>query len=569
MKLNSIQIQNYRSIIKTQRLPLEDGLTVILGPNNEGKSNLLRAIVLAMECLRSVRMPINPVFREKDGPYFRLARDSYDWESDFPQKLQEKQPDGHTVLTLEFDLTDEERRNFKKACGSAINDSLPIEIRVNARGAQFKVKKPGRGAKAYETKSREIARFVSSTFDFQYIPAIRPSQLSLDVVGSLIERELLLLSDNSDYKAALKTIEDIQRPVFARLEADVQTYLKQLLPSVKAVKINPALVDRYRSRFRLPQFVVDDGTATELEAKGDGIKSLVAISLMRASKAGGAAGDLVVAIEEPESHLHPGAVRQLALVLQEMASEHQVIITTHSPLLVARNRMEANIIVSKSKAIPARHIKDVRCSLGVQVEDNLSTAEYVVLVEGPTDVKTLSAVFAARSAAFADLVAKGKVVFDNMSGTGNIAYKIRTLQLVVANPVLITDDDKAGRECAKKARDGGLLPDKFHFVWKRQKTAETELEDLLRVDLYWNSIQKEFGVTLDRTVFNVTPGKWAVKMQAAYEAGGKKWSSSVESNIKDLVSRCVSECPTEAIDPERIVLVDNVIGAIVNLILNQ
>ena len=124
----------------------------------------------------------------------------------------------------------------------------------------------------------------------------------MEVVGSLIERELALLSDDPAYKSALKTIEDLQKPVFDRLGADVQRYLKQLLPSVKAVKIGSSQADRYRSRFRFPQFIVDDGTATELDAKGDGIKSLIAISLMRASKAGGAAGDMVVAIEEPESH---------------------------------------------------------------------------------------------------------------------------------------------------------------------------------------------------------------------------------------------------------------------------
>lgn len=569
MKLRSIQVQNYRSISDTNRLPLEDGLTVILGPNNEGKSNLLRAIVLAMECLRSVRMPLSPGLRSEEGIYFRLIRNSYEWENDFPQKLQEKQPDGHTILTLEFDLSDEERKQFKKACGSAINDSLPIEIRVNARGAQFKVKKPGRGAKTYEAKSREIARFVSNTFDFQYIPAIRPSQLSLDVVASLMERELSLLSENQKYKTALKTIEDIQRPVFEQLEADVQTYLKQLLPSVKAVKIRSSTVDGYRGRMRLPQFVVDDGTATDLEAKGDGIKSLVAISLMRASKTGGGIGDLVVAIEEPESHLHPGAVRQLALVLQEMANEHQVIITTHSPLLVARNRMEANIIVSRSKATPATSIKSVRESLGVQVEDNLSTAEYVILVEGPTDVLVLSAVFSARSSDFADLVAKGKVIFDHMGGVGNIVYKIRTLQLAVASPLLIVDDDKAGRECAKKARNNGALPDKYHFSWKRPKANESELEDLICVDCYWDSVQKECGVTLNRSLFDATPGKWVAKMERAFNAGGKPWTSSVESNVKDIVARSVAANPIEAIDAAQIELVDNVLCAIVKLICNR
>lgn len=147
------------------------------------------------------------------------------------------------------------------------------------------------------------------------------------------------LSSDKKYQEALKTIDDLQRPIYARLEATVQEQLKKLLPTIKKVKISSSQGPTYRGRFRLPQLIIDDGTETTLEAKGDGIKSLAAISLMRATKAGGKAGSLVVAIEEPESHLHPGATRQLAIVLHEMAAEHQVIITTHSPLLVARNTL--------------------------------------------------------------------------------------------------------------------------------------------------------------------------------------------------------------------------------------
>lgn len=565
MKLRSIQVENYRSIGKTQSLQLDAGLTVILGPNNEGKSNLLRALVLAMGCLRSMRLPTPPAPPSKAEPHFRLIRGVYDWEADFPRKLQALRPDGETVLTLEFSLSDDERRAFKVECGSAINGNLPLEIRVGSLGATFKVRKPGRGAKAYAKKSRQIALFISSTFDFQYIPAIRPSQLSLEVVGSLIERELSLLSADEAYKSALQTIEDLQRPVFERLGNDVQAHLKQLLPSVKSVRIASSLVDRSQSRFRLPQFVVDDGTATELEAKGDGIKSLVAISLMRASKAGGAIGDLVVAIEEPESHLHPGAVRQLAVVLQELANEHQVIITTHSPLLVARNRMDANIIVSKSKATPASSIAAVRQSLGVQVDDNLTTAEVVLLVEGQTDVQALRAVFSARSQAFADLLSGGRLVFDYMEGTGNVAYKLSTLRLQVATPILLTDDDKAGRDCLKKAKSAGGLDEKFHFCWKRPKGVETELEDLFAPDLYWTSIQNEFGVVLDRAVFDASDGRWTMRMQAAFESAGKSWNSSLETNLKAHVAKLVSESPANSIAVDRAKLVDSVINGVVNV----
>jgi predicted ATP-dependent endonuclease of OLD family len=567
MKLASIQIENYRSIVKTQTLNLDEHFTVILGPNNEGKSNLLRAIVLAMKCLSVFRFPARPQFQAKEDSFVRLQRDAFVWEDDFPRSLQKGDQDGQTILSLNFKLTEKERTAFKTHCGSEINGNLPLEIRVGSRGAQFKVRKPGRGGKAYEKISNKIALFVSQNFSFEYIPAIRPEELSLEVVGNLLERELENLSSDKKYQEALKTIDDLHRPIYASLEATVQEQLKKLLPTIKKVKISPSQGPTYRGRFRLPQLIIDDGTETTLEAKGDGIKSLAAISLMRATKAGGKAGSLVVAIEEPESHLHPGATRQLAIVLHEMAAEHQVIITTHSPLLVARNTLEANIIVSKSKATPASSIKAIRDSLGVQVGDNLTQAEYVILVEGKTDIQILTALFTNRSQEYSDLLGKGIVVFDDLGGTGNIAYKISSLSQAITTQILITDDDKAGREADKKAGQAGLY-EKYRFGWKRPAISfrSTELEDMIDPDLYWNALQKDLGVNLDRETFLRSEDSWSDRMKITYEAGAKRWSTSIENNMKATIADLVSKSPDNAVAKQWSSLVNNMLSAITALI---
>ncbi len=567
MKLASIQIENYRSIVKTQTLNLDENFTVILGPNNEGKSNLLRAVVLAMKSLSVFRFESRPIVSAANDGFVRLPRGVYEWEDDFPRRLQKDNQEGTTVLSLNFKLKDKERSAFKAHCGSDINGDLPLEIRVGARGAQFRVKKPGRGGKAYEKSSNKIALFVSQNFSFEYIPAIRPEELSLEVVANLLERELETLSSDKSYKEALKTIDDLHRPIYARLEATVQTQLKKLLPTVKRVKISSTQGPTYRGRFRAPQLIIDDGTETTLEAKGDGIKSLAAISLMRATKAGGGSGSLVVAIEEPESHLHPGATRQLATVLHEMALEHQVIITTHSPLLVARNALEANIIVSKSNATPAVSIKAIRDSLGVQVDDNLTQAEYVILVEGKTDIRILTALFARRSQEFSGLLGKGKVVFDDLTGTGNIAYKLSSLNQAITTQILITDDDKAGRDADKKAGQAGL-EDKFRFGWRRPPDSfrSTELEDMIDPALYWDVLEKEFGVSLDKHIFGNSQNSWSERMKISYEAGAKRWSSSIENNLKAMLADLVSKSPDNAIAKEWSSLVDNMLSAITTLI---
>ncbi|WP_138945402.1 AAA family ATPase [Plantibacter sp. M259] len=47
MRLNEVSVSNYRSIAKQTRFTVGD-LTTLIGPNNQGKSNLLRALSLGM-----------------------------------------------------------------------------------------------------------------------------------------------------------------------------------------------------------------------------------------------------------------------------------------------------------------------------------------------------------------------------------------------------------------------------------------------------------------------------------------------------------------------------------------
>lgn len=50
MRLVGFSVKSYRSIVNTERIQLSNK-TVIVGPNNEGKSNLLRALILGMNTL--------------------------------------------------------------------------------------------------------------------------------------------------------------------------------------------------------------------------------------------------------------------------------------------------------------------------------------------------------------------------------------------------------------------------------------------------------------------------------------------------------------------------------------
>jgi putative ATP-dependent endonuclease of the OLD family len=107
--------------------------------------------------------------------------------------------------------------------------------------------------------------------------------------------------------------------------------------------------------------IVDDGTATDLTLKGDGVQSLAALALTQHySRERARAREFILAVEEPEAHLHPRAIHRLRDTLRETASTQQVIITTHSPLFVNRLDLSSNIIVRKNRAQPGRSVQELR-----------------------------------------------------------------------------------------------------------------------------------------------------------------------------------------------------------------
>ncbi len=371
VKLASISVEKYRSIKKASKIPISN-LTILVGPNNEGKSNLLSALITAMQIIN------NYARVRQTGPIRSRRNSEYDWESDFPVDLQEKHPDGLSRFTVEFELTPEEIIEFRRDVKSNLNGLLPIEVSIGAsHSPTFRVLKKGPGGKALTDKPSVIAKFVGQRIDISYIPAIRPAQAAQDVVSRMVSKSLSTLEDNPDYQAARDKIMELQQPVLEELSKEVAKTMRQFLHDVRAVQISIPREDlRYFPR-RDIEITVDDGTPTLLERKGDGVKSLAAISLIHSAT--NQPGASILALEEPESHLHPNAIHRLREIIAELSTHTQVVITTHNPLLADRNVVENNILVQDSVARPAKSIAEVRDILGVRASDNLQHATLVVI----------------------------------------------------------------------------------------------------------------------------------------------------------------------------------------------
>ena len=86
MKFVNFSVEMYRSLLKKCELNISQ-LTTIIGPNNEGKSNILRAIVTAVRTLEAISEQDATMYKEGSALVLRMwgrHGDMYNWERDYP-----------------------------------------------------------------------------------------------------------------------------------------------------------------------------------------------------------------------------------------------------------------------------------------------------------------------------------------------------------------------------------------------------------------------------------------------------------------------------------------------------
>lgn len=554
LKLVAITVKNFRSITNAYKLQL-GSTTVLIGRNNEGKSNILRALVVGLDILRRVqRFPLRRIGQQsKNISYLSPFERSriYKWETDYPIALQESQPEGTSEMTLEFELDETELAAFQSRIGSTLNGNLPIRAEIGRDRLSISIAKQGRGAKSLTQKAAEIAEFVRQRLDFQYIPAVRTAQRAHEVVDDMLSEALASVEGFPAYKAALKTIADLQKPVLDKISQSIKGTLVQFLPAIKDVKVQIATEDRTRALRASSEIVIDDGTPTRLKHKGDGVQSLAAIALMRHSAAvQSAAKYAVIALEEPESHLHPSAIHELKTVLQDLAKSQQIVISTHCPLFVDRSNIAANIIVDHNKARSAKSISEIRDLLGVRSADNLRHAELVLVVEGAEDLSVMTKLLQLKSPQIKEALSQGLLVINALDGATNLSYKLSLLRDALCEYHCFLDNDDAGRRAFDAARSDGLLTDAQCNFTICNGMPQSEMEDLYAVDAYRAVLERTYGVTLEVKQFRSNK-KWSDRMRNAFLAQGKLWDDRIKSEVKTLVAETVIEKPDRALNAHK------------------
>jgi putative ATP-dependent endonuclease of OLD family len=374
MKLTSLTVRNFRSYTNGQgepphKLTIGGGLNVLVGPNNCGKSNLLRAVALALQ--------------DSGGADFSPA-------DDVPSQM----PRAYPAITLGFSsegktsvektlltFLDEYERSAGAKKTNAGNGEITLRVtyRGSARDVAFGVKgnaskkgKPELHERAiaqfkksirfiYLRSGEGLSNFLSGTFR-ELLHTVRQEHLSDEVAQAQKRRD--------DFINKLK--DDLLTP----LGQHIKNELMEVMPEIDSVAVHP-FVPTLEDILSGAKITVKDTADTALLNKGTGVRGALLVGLLT-YLAKHSRRSLVLAVEEPESFLHPRAQQDLRDDLTTLAKQSDVslLVTTHSPFML--NRSSSTLITALSKS------PDGRTVIGAQIHGDQPHSSVVTALFGET-----------------------------------------------------------------------------------------------------------------------------------------------------------------------------------------
>ncbi|MHC4183251.1 MAG: ATP-dependent nuclease, partial [Planctomycetota bacterium] len=328
MKIVKIEIDNFRSIKDKVSIRFNDSkMKSFVGPNNIGKSNILRAINLFFNYEVEPNLPLNP-------------------KRDFSQG-------GKDTLTINIiiDFSEKQDRRMKTYLdkyhpGEFKDYIVPITLIYYSTGTYQYTFTIERGKKK---NIPSLIERIIETVDCVYIPAIKDYK---HIINREMMKKIVIATFHGwgrggtskqygEHKEKfINTLSELQS--FLNISGDYMTeYIHKSIPSIE------------RFDFSLPHdnledflgkllFEVKEDSLSEkipLDYEGSGIQSYTIYSILKLlyrlrPKTTHRKSSFIWLIGEPETFMHHDLQKQTYKRLQDYADEGHILLSTHSPVFI-------------------------------------------------------------------------------------------------------------------------------------------------------------------------------------------------------------------------------------------
>ena len=384
-------------------------------------------------------------------------------------------------------------------------------------------------------------------------------------------------------KEAIKQKEAELSAISAHVEAVVKRIAEKTLEKIRdmdpglAQQLNPQIsVKKWDTLFNVSITGDED---IPINKRGSGVKRLVLLNFFRA-KAEQQAKErsnvpIIYAIEEPETSQHPHNQRLLVSALMDLATDNQVVITTHTPML-ARTLPDKYLRYIHEKDDKSREVfhrggetnKLLAKSLGV-LPDN--SVKIFVGVEGTHDstfLKGISKVLRQSGIDVIDLEKMefdGEIIFFLLGGSSLVLWVSRLEPLSRPEFHLFDRDNQPPLEAnCQAAADAINKRDKCKAIITGKKEIENYIHFEAINEAYAQQSNISLGLTANFGDFDDVPAKIA---EMIHNASGslKKWAhleddtrsrkiSKVKKNLNHFTVPLMTKERLEQVDPDAHVL---------------
>jgi len=384
-------IENFRSIVGQPLQVQFSHFTVLVGPNNSGKSNIFRALNMffhegltsriyspAIDLPKYTGLGNRAQTRITVTVSFEPSRDTK-IEKALAESGQTRLAENRLRLRLEYTRQGLPQWRFISTAGSRSVRAAYIQPLVAALQDSVNFKYIPVGRDILTTIRTELRDELVRTVFRGWSGAVKARQEINEAIDNLLQKLQPQLAHSGEEitRAMASVFSEVQRLELKLPFHDLETMLPSLEPAV------------------------DDAYETSLDTKGSGVQTSSLLFFLKYladhyPQRHNARITYIWAIEEPESYLHPSRQKAIAQVLRDFADEVQTVISTHSPHFVPRSSEPMVWLIDKQDGAPFNtHVYEstyehARQLLGVSLLDSMYVYDHNVVVEGPSDEIILS-----------------------------------------------------------------------------------------------------------------------------------------------------------------------------------
>jgi hypothetical protein len=503
MYISRVRLRNYKSYYDTGWIELAPGFNVVTGQNNAGKTALLEGVGLRLESnphrsrlsKEASDTPLSPVSSvdlkvvltsDELWNLLRRRRMSFDVEVSFPHRESE------FAKARGIDIIDDSVADEFLAWFSSL-ETFEFDLRFERRD-------PDRGS--WRTPDRDLSSFSMQVEPTAYMRLrVDPFQRKIEHIGIqhttpgtnydfgaaiadlLADRIYSFKAErfgfgSSERKSGQELKSDASNlaTVLHDLQSSPKSFgkytelVKEVLPQVRqiAVRSDPSHDPERYVQVHIwtdDESLERDDLSFSLRECGTGVGQVLAILYVVFTST---SQRRVIVIDEPQSFLHPGAIRKLIDILKQHP-EHQYIIATNTPTVITAADLSTVSLVKQVGAESKVESLDVR-----KAENQLLWLETV-------------------GASLSDVFGFDKVLW--VEGKTEELCFSKILEKLAQHPLMglaivgvVNTGDLEGRDArriheiyTRLTKSGGLIPPAIGFIFDREGRTRRDCEDLARM----------------------------------------------------------------------------------------